>query len=215
MLLVARMTDIVNEKNKDANGHWQETYFELLKERNLIPKNFKGNKNWQKTLTRGEFFSFVYRAIQRKHSQTKNYIGQFEINLPNQEIYRVPTRRTLLSHPDLWVEKLKKGAAFYEDKSRDRLVVFAHSSNFPGEQNPIVKFYGNIFRPLINNVNAQDPISITLDDYTIKYRVTSVERVDGNQIESLRRKDDSDLIVFTCDADPRYRWIIRAIKSRH
>ncbi len=215
MLLIARLAGLVNDENKSTKRNWQQNYYNILNERNLIPKNFKNNKNWQQKLNRGDFFSFVYRVIQRKQSETKSYVDQFSFSMPKQNINNIPTRRTLLSHPDNWVEKLKTGAAFFEDKENDRLIVFAHSSNFPGETNPIIRFFGKIFNSLIENVNRNDLISINVNNYKINYRVTEVQKVAGNEISALQKKDKNDLIVFTCDKDPRYRWIIRAKKSRH
>ncbi len=215
MLLIARLANLVNDENKSTMGNWQETYYKILSDRNLIPRNFKNNKNWQQILNRGDFFSFLYRVIQRKQSKTKSYINQFKFSMPKQNIKDVPTRRTLLNHPDNWVEKLKKGAAFFEDKENNRLIVFAHSSNFPGETNPIIRFFGKIFNSLIGNVHKNDLISIKINDYKINYRVTEIEKVAGNEISALKKKDENDLIVFTCDKDPQYRWIIRAQKSQH
>lgn len=186
-----------------------EDLYQTFNQKNLFPSDITKN-DLESSVARGQWFVMLFRTFEILSSGQEKYLNSYQIDIPAAGIKKLQTFRSLLSRTDVWLPKLQSGAAFYEDHSLKKTVIFAHSSYyFNIEPNS----FGSIFSKLIKKIRIGDKIVINKGDAKVVYKITGYKKVNEVDISVLEKDKDSELFLFTCDNNLAFRHLWMAVKE--
>ncbi len=180
---------------------WKTYYWDVLNNANLIPKSLQ-NANLDKNATRGEVAEIIRRAAIMKDMSVSAYPGSVSFSIP---AYGVSAEATssLVSDSSVWVDDLTNaGIARYWDDKNQRLVLWGHSSVWPGDPK------GPILQAVRDEPMALGEIVVY--DGVFYEAISHESGIDEYYVEAIDFSDsDVDLVLFTCDKDIQYRNIVK------
>ncbi len=181
---------------------WQQDYYHYANYKNVLPDTMSIDDIYR-PITRGEAFEILYRVLNAYDAEFQEYYEHISLSIPSKKISidYVPT--TEFSESSVWLYDLTKhGTAGYYDIESDRWVVFAHSSAYKQDPNPL----GSIFRPLLYYYGVGDTFNLTVNGEEKEYQVTHRELIKEYEVDALG-SHDAQAVLFTCNTDISERWV--------
>jgi len=200
--LISMLAPLIYKDMPVRADTWQEDYYHYANFKNILPDGMT-IADIYRPITRGEAFEILYRVLNAYDAQFKAYHEKISLSIPSKNITinHVPT--TEFSEDSVWLYDLTEyGAASYYDVVSKRWIVFAHSSAYQQDPNPL----GSIFRSLIYEYGVGDTFMLTADGVITEYEVTHRELVKDYQVDAIRNHN-AQAVLFTCNTDISERWV--------
>jgi hypothetical protein len=200
--LVSMLAPLIYKDMPVRPDSWQQDFFHYANFKNVVPNSMNIDDVYR-PLNRGEAFEILYRVLKAYDAGFKEYHDGVGLYISSKDISIPYVPATEFSKRAVWLYDLTEyGAASYYDIESERWVIFAHSSAYSQDPNPL----GSAFRPLLNFYGVGDTFTLFIDGVATDYEVMHRELVKDYEVDALR-DHNAQAVLFTCNTDISERWV--------